>query len=207
MIDSFLLGYASFSLFGHIARFKKLPWNLPERRNFQSNIILAVLCYLAKCIPIDRGGSREKIKKTLDKCIYLLGYGHNIMIFPEGGRSRAGKINKESFSYGVGRFVKDVPNCKVMCMYMRGDKQKSYGFIPAWGDKFTVLAEECNPAPVEGSALRVQRDYAAQIIEHLAQMEDKYFAARRERYRGFETTGKREREAGFAVSQKSTNRC
>lgn len=60
MIDSFLLGYASFSLIGHITGFKRIPWNLPERRNFQSNIFLAVLCYLAKCIPIDRGGSRKR---------------------------------------------------------------------------------------------------------------------------------------------------
>lgn len=206
MIDSFLLGYASFSLFGHIVGFKKLPWNLPERSNFQRNIFMAALCYLAKCLPIDRGGSREKIKKTLDKCIYLLEHGHTIMIFPEGGRSRTGRINKENYSYGVGRFVKDVENCKILCMYMRGDKQKSYSFIPAWGDKFTVMAEVFNPAEVEGSALRVQRDYASQIIERLAQMEEKYFAAHRQRHRGFETTGQPEIEHGFALPKKSANR-
>ena len=80
MIDSFILGYATFSLVQHITDYKKLPWNLPERSNFQSNIILAVLCYLGKCIPIDRGGPREKTKKTLDKCIFLMRHGHNVMI-------------------------------------------------------------------------------------------------------------------------------
>jgi len=207
MIDSFLLGYAAFSLTSHIARFKRLPWNLPERRNFQSNVFLAVLCYLAKCIPIDRGGSREKIKKALDKCIYLLEHGHTIMIFPEGGRSRTGRINKESFSYGVGRFVKDLESCRIMCMYLRGDKQKSYGSIPAWGEKFTVMAEVFVPRPVGGSALRAQRDYAAQIIEQLARMEEEYFALRRERHCGFETTGQRGIEPEFALSKKSPNRC
>jgi len=63
MIDSFILSYAAFSLGQHIKDYKKLPWNLPERTNFQSNILLAVLCYLSKCIPIDRGGPREKTKK------------------------------------------------------------------------------------------------------------------------------------------------
>src|SRR5512145_3204568 len=54
MIDSFILGYASFSFLKHFTQYKRLPWNLPERRNFQSNIFLAVLCYLFKCIPVDR---------------------------------------------------------------------------------------------------------------------------------------------------------
>ncbi|HDQ04189.1 MAG TPA: 1-acyl-sn-glycerol-3-phosphate acyltransferase [Deltaproteobacteria bacterium] len=207
MIDSFLLGYASFSLFAHFTDYKKVPWNLPERKNFQSNIFLAVLCYLAKCVPIDRGGSREKIKKTLDKCIYLLERGHTVMIFPEGGRSRTGRINKESFSYGVGRFIKDVENCKVMCMYMRGDKQEHYGAIPAWGDKFTVMMDVFTPQPVEGSSLRLQREYAAQIIGCLARLEEEYFAAHRQRHRGLETAGQPEREPGFTLSKKSPNRC
>ncbi len=206
MIDSFLLGYASFSLIGHIIRFKKVPWNLPERRNFQSSIFLAILCYLSKCIPIDRGGSREKIKKTLDKCIYLLNNGHSIMIFPEGGRSRTGRINKESFSYGVGRFVKDVKNCKVMCIYMRGDKQANYGFIPAWGEKFFVSMEVFSPVSARGSDLRVQREYAAQIIDRLAQMEEKYFALHRERHRGFARTGERTEKPGFALSKENSYR-
>jgi hypothetical protein len=207
MIDSFILGYATFSLGRHITDYKKLPWNLPERSKFQSNIFLAVLCYLAKCIPIDRGGSREKIKKTLDKCVYLLRNGHSVMIFPEGGRSRTGRINKESFSYGVGRFVKDVEECKVMCIYLRGNKQDNYSAIPAWGEKFSVQLEVFSPERIEGSGLRVQREYATQIINRLAQMEEKYFAAHRERYRGFERAGKRREKQGFALSKENPHRC
>jgi 1-acyl-sn-glycerol-3-phosphate acyltransferase len=207
IIDSFILGYATFSLGRHITGYKKLPWNLPERSNFQNNIFLAVLCYLAKCIPIDRGGSREKIKKTLDKCVYLLRSGHNIMIFPEGGRSRTGRINKESFSYGVGRFVKNVEACKVMCIYLRGNKQDNYSAIPAWGEKFSVQIEMFSPERIEGSELRVQREYATQIINRLAQMEEKYFALRRERYCGFERAGERREKQRFALSKENPHRC
>ncbi|HUN56069.1 MAG TPA: lysophospholipid acyltransferase family protein [Smithella sp.] len=179
MIDSFILSYAIFSLSQHIISFKKLPWNLPERNNYKDNIILTVLCYLSKCIPINRGGSREKMKEALDKCSYLLKSGETIMIFPEGKRSRTGRVDKEGFSYGVGRFVKNVENCKVMCMYLRGDKQDHYSVIPAWGDKFSVQIEIFTPRRVEGSELRAQREYATQIIDRLARMEDAYFALRR----------------------------
>jgi 1-acyl-sn-glycerol-3-phosphate acyltransferase len=184
-----------------------LPWNLPERSNFQSNIVLAVLCYLAKCIPIDRGGPREKTKKTLDKCIYLMRSGHNVMIFPEGGRSRTGMVNKEDFSYGVGRFVQDVEGCKVMCIYLRGDRQKTYSLIPSWGEKFSMQVEVFTPSVAGESGLRVQRDYAAQIINRLAQMEEKYFAVHRERCCGFDGSGECEKNTGFAVSKENPHRC
>ena len=207
MVDSFILGNAAFSLGQHITGYKNLPWNLPERSNFQSNILLAVLCYLSKCIPVDRGGSRENMRKILDKCIYLLRRGDNIMIFPEGRRSRTGRVNKEDFSYGVGRFIKNVENCKVMCMYLRGDKQTSYSNIPVWGEKFSVQIEVFTPEHMEGSDLRAQREYAKQIIDRLAQMEEKYFALRRERSGGFEGTSERGEKSGFAFSKKNPHKC
>jgi hypothetical protein len=207
MIDSFILDYALFSLGQYIIGYSKLPWNLPEGSNFQNNIFLRVLCYLSKCIPIHRGGSREKMKKNLDKCVYLLRRGDNIMIFPEGRRSRTGRVNKEDFSYGVGRFVKNVENCKVMCMYLRGDKQHTYSIIPAWGEKFSVQMEVFTPEPIEGSDLRAQREYATQIIDQLAQMEEKYFVLRRERCCGFEGTGECGEKQELALSKKNPHRC
>ena len=207
MIDSFILTYALFSLGRHIKDYPQLPWNLPERSNFQSNILLAILCYLSKCIPIDRGGPREKTKATLDKCIYLMHHNQNIMIFPEGGRSRTGRVNKEGFSYGVGRFVKDVENCKILCIYLRGDKQASYSLIPAWGEKFSVQVEVLTLVPASTSGLRAQREYAAQIIDRLAQMEEKYFVLHRERHCGLERSGKCEEKQGFPVSKENPHQC
>ena len=52
MIDSFILSYAAFSFGSHFTQFKRLPWNLPERRNFQSNIFLA---------EIGRASCRERV--------------------------------------------------------------------------------------------------------------------------------------------------
>jgi len=84
------------------------------------------------------------------------------MIFPEGRRSRTGRVDRESFSYGVGRFIKNVENCRIMCMYLRGDKQEKYSAIPAWGEKFSVQIEIFQPKRAEGSELRMQREYSRQ---------------------------------------------
>ena len=176
MIDSAILVYATTSLYAHIRHYRAIPWNLPERDNFQRNILLSIFCYLGKCIPVNRGGDRAEMKKTLDKCAYILSRKQNLMIFPEGTRSRTGQVNTKDFSYGVGRFIKDVPDCKVMCLYLRGDGQDSYGTIPKFGERFTMLMSVLEPDRTEDSGLRAGRYYAKQVIKMLAQMEEDYFA-------------------------------
>ncbi len=179
MIDSVLISYGMASLGGHILRFRRVPWNLPERRNFQSNIFLAVLCYLAKCLPVDRGGSREDLQRLLDRCRRVLKWRQSLLIFPEGGRSRTGRVNRENCSYSVGRFLDENRSCRVMLIYLRGDGQDAYGLMPRYGELFTMNVEMFDPGNGEGDGgRRVQREYAERIIERLAGMEDEYYAGR-----------------------------
>jgi 1-acyl-sn-glycerol-3-phosphate acyltransferase len=178
MIDSVLVSYGMASLGGHILRFRRVPWNLPERDNFQRNVFLAVLCYLAKCLPVNRGGSREELHLLLDKCRRVLTWKQSLLIFPEGGRSRTGRVNRESFSYGVGRFLDENSDCRVMLIYLRGDGQADYGTFPRYGEQFTMTVEAFDPGAREAGGLRLQREYARRIIERLADTEDAYFAGR-----------------------------
>jgi 1-acyl-sn-glycerol-3-phosphate acyltransferase len=178
MIDSVILAYAMAPMYRYMIQYRRLPWNLPERANFQSNIFLAVLCYLTKCIPVSRGGDRRKVKSTMDKCAYLLKRGESLLIFPEGKRSRTGRVDTETFSYGVGRLIAHSPDCGVMCIYLRGDGQKMYSNIPQFGECFTIQIEAFKP-DVEGRGLKKQRECARQIVEHLALMEKDYFDRQR----------------------------
>lgn len=178
MIDSVLISYGLASLGSHILRFRRVPWNLPERDNFQRNIFLAVLCYLAKCLPVNRGGSREELQRLLDKCRRVLDWRQSLLIFPEGGRSRTGRVSRENFSYGVGRFVDENRDCRVMLVYLRGDGQETWGSLPRLGELFTMKVEVFDPGREEGGGLRLQREYARRITERLADMEEEYFAGR-----------------------------
>ncbi len=179
MIDSVLISVGMASLFGHILRFKRVPWNIPERDNFQRNLFLAVLCYLAKCLPVNRGGSREELQRLFDKCRHVLGWRQSLLIFPEGGRSRTGRVDKEGFSYGVGRFLDECPGCKILLVYLRGDGQEAFGTLPRLGEHFTMTVEVFDPGKMDGTGLRIQREYARRIVERLAGMEEEYFASRR----------------------------
>lgn len=199
MIDSMIVTYAMSSLIRHVTQYRRVPWNLPERTNFQRNILLTVLCYLSKCIPVRRGGSRDEMKKTLHRCSALLECNHALLIFPEGGRSRTGRVNAESFSYGVGRFVKEFQNCRIMCIYLRGDGQETYGSIPRFGERFTVNIETFRPEPMEYNGLRAQREYAEQIVNRLSSMEEHYFSTHGQRYCGFSRSTQQGEERESAI--------
>ena len=178
MIDSLVVSYGMFSLADHILHFRRVLWNLPERKNFQRNPFLTLLCYLVKCLPVDRGGSREALQLLLEKCGRVLDWGQSLLVFPEGGRSRTARINQENFSYGVGRFLEEKSRRRVMLVYLRGDGQERYGTMPRFGERFTMTVEVFDPGVVDAGGLRRQREYARRIIERMAGMEDEYFAGR-----------------------------
>lgn len=200
MVDSPLLSYAMLSLRAHLCSYRWIPWNLPERTNFR-NPFLILLCYLSKCIPVQRGGPRAEMRQTLAKCNYLLSRKQRLLIFPEGGRSRTGRVETEQFSYGVGRFVEDSGgDLRVMCLYLRGDGQASYGTIPAFGERFTVMVDVFKPEKSALTGLRAQRDYAGQIIGRLTEMENHYFGIYRQRHCGSDRSRQHRQEQGHPVS-------
>ncbi|HMA66940.1 MAG TPA: lysophospholipid acyltransferase family protein [Desulfosalsimonadaceae bacterium] len=178
LIDSFILAHAMFPLHRYLLRYRLVPWNVPEHRNFNRNPIVAFFCYLLKCVPVKRGGERSEIKHTMEKCAHLLQKGENLMIFPEGTRSRTGRVNTEDFTYHVGRLYCKTPGCRVLCLYLRGDRQESYSSVPAFGEKFCISVSECQPH-TQQKGLRAQRECAAQIVGCLAEMEEDWFALRR----------------------------
>ncbi len=200
LVDSVFLGYAMLPLWRYLFHYRWLPWNLPERRNFNRNPLDTALCYLTKCIPVTRGGDREEMRRTLDTCHHLLDTGHTILVFPEGGRSRTGRIDVENFSYGVGRFVKNLDRMKILCIYFRGDGQATWSSIPKPGDTFSMAAEVFEPQRLEYNGLKAQRDYAGQIIRQLSRMEERHFESRK-RYRRFDGSPVQGKEPGSPVRQ------
>jgi hypothetical protein len=88
-----------------------------------------------------------------------------------------GRVNREGFSYGVGRFLSECGRCRVLLVYLRGDSQSDYSTIPRFGERFTMIAEVFDLGRPAGGGLRLQREYAKRIVERLAGLEGDYFAA------------------------------
>lgn len=174
-IDSALITWSLGSMWSYLRSFRTFSWNLPERTRYFSNFFLRLICYFGSCIPVDRGGERSRVNSSLRKIRYLLHQGHIVTIFPEGKRSRDGKVDVKDYSYGVGQLIKTVENCKVICIYLRGYGQKTFSSVPRLGDKFYCEMKLIKPESVY-QGMRGARDLAKQVVDQLHSMEEKYFA-------------------------------
>jgi len=177
MFDSFVIGWALGSDWDHLRDFGSLPWNTPERVHFASNWWKRVFAYLYKCVPVTRGSDRTEVAKVLEKVRFLLARGQAALVFPEGGRSRSGRVDPDTAAYGVGRIVNALPGCRVLCVYLRGEGQETFSDLPRRGEHFHI-AVACIEPKSDRAGLRGSLDVARQITTRLAEMERRYFDGR-----------------------------
>ena len=174
LIDSMLVTLGLAPVWRLSFFFSWLPWNTPERTNFAAGLGQRILAYLAKCIPITRGGRREEVADVLNRVVYLTRRGELALVFPEGGRSRTGRVDVEEAAWGVGRVIAALPNCRVVCVYLRGRGQQSFSDLPAVGERFDIEVG-CIEPKSDFSGARRSRDLSRQVVAQLANMEEHYF--------------------------------
>jgi 1-acyl-sn-glycerol-3-phosphate acyltransferase len=177
-IDSFVIAWALGSLWWYVRHPSTLPWNVPEKSIFGTTLARRMALYVVKCLPIERGGSRPEITQVLSRLTHTLSVGEPVLVFPEGRRSRSGRVEVDSAAAGIGRVYRSLPGCRVLCVYLRGDRQESYSEAPVRGERFRGLLSVIEPK-TDYRGLRGSRDVAQQITEHLAKMEQEYFDHRK----------------------------
>lgn len=177
MLDSFIIAWALAGTSHYLRDYGSLPWNTPERENFASTWWKRALVYLMKCVPVERGGDRRAVGAVLRKLIYLMGRGEVALVFPEGGRSRVSRVDTEAVTYGVGRVVKALPGCRVVCVYLRGEGQETWSSAPRRGERFHVQAQVFEPKS-DQRGMRGSLDISHQILSRLAEMERRHFDGR-----------------------------
>ena len=177
MMDSAVIAWALGGSWWYLFHYSRIPWNLPEHNNFASQWPTRIGAWLTKCIPVIRGGRREDVSRVIKRVQYLLSRGDTALIFPEAGRSRSGRVEADSVAHAVGRILTSVRGCRPLCVYLRGDRQRTWSTIPARGDSFYIDFEIVEPQS-EHSGMRRSRDFSQQIIERLVGMEEEYFAGR-----------------------------
>lgn len=189
-IDSLLLIIICNSFFGYLRNFNTLVWNFPKINNVKKNWFYRIFGYLGKCIFINFEKPNNNNDQIINIAKYLLSKGQYIMLFPEGHRSKNGKIDLINFTYGVGKLVKEMLNIKVLCVYLRGNNQIYSSNYPIKGEQFYCKMElfdpldndnckqnglKINTQKITNSSSRIIRNISKNIIEHLAKMEQNYF--------------------------------
>ncbi len=177
MVDSFLIASALGSPGWFVRHYASLPWNTPERENFTRRGWMRALVYLMKCVPVQRGGDPREVARALARLAHLLSRGEVVLIFPEGDRSRTRRVDASTPAYGVGRIVKSLPGCRVLCVYLRGERQERHSDLPVRGERFRVSALAFEPK-TDLRGLRGSLDITRQILARLADMERRHFDGR-----------------------------
>jgi len=177
MVDSALVAWALGSPGWYLLHPAALPWNLPDRENFASSWWARALVYVMKCLPIPRGGDRGEVSSVLARLGWLLRRGEAALVFPEGGRSRSGRVEQDSRTYGVGRILGALPGCRVLCVYLRGERQESWSRLPVRGDRFRARLALLEPKSTD-SGLRRSLDLSRQVLVRLAALEEEHFRDR-----------------------------
>lgn len=176
MIDSVILMWALASIGCYARNYRLFCWNLPAAENTKKKKSWRFITYISKCILVDRLGDAEHTNGILNTVCRLLQRGNLVMLFPEGTRSRSGRVDLESVTYGVGKILQEIPDCRVLCAYLRGEGQETYSDFPKRGEVFSVELEVIRPESSH-SGLRGARDQSRQVIAKLKEMEDRHFAA------------------------------
>ena len=170
MVDSLVVAWALAGPLTHLVRFSGLPWNLPERANFAASPLARVLAFFSKCLPISRGTDRRESARVVARAAWLVARGEAVLVFPEGGRSRTGRVDPENAAHGVGRLVGQVEGCRIFCIYLRGESQVEMSSLPARGETFRVRTELIEPRSA-ARGVRRSLDLASQIVYRLAELE------------------------------------
>ena len=177
LIDSFLVAWALAPAWRYMLHFDELPWNVPEQRNFGATRRDRAGAWVMKCIPIVRGGAREEVAEVLERVAGLTARGEVALVFPEGGRSRSGRVDMANAAWGVGRIVGALPGCQVVCVYLRGRGQESWSALPARGEVLQGDVD-CIEPKSDAKGVRRSRDFSRQIVAKLASMEEEHFLGR-----------------------------
>lgn len=170
MLDSAVIASALGSPGWYLRHYSSLPWNMPEWRNFGSSRTRRVLVYLMKCVPVIRGGDRRAVARVLARIRHLASRGEVVLIFPEGGRSRSGRVDVGNAAHGVGRLVGSLPGCQVLCVYARGEGQTETTDVPARGERFRLRLSLIEPTS-DARGVRRSLDLSRQIVGELGRLE------------------------------------
>lgn len=174
-VDSALLIWAFGSNSYYLSNFHRFSWNLPAGDFFKKKAIYRFVAAVSKCIFIHRDGSKEHKDSVMKLTRHLLEAGEVVTVFPEGKRSRSGRVELEQLTHGVGKMITEMGGCRVLCVYIRGDKQDKHSNYPAKGSTFSVEMELHDIKPRQKG-----RDGYHEIMMRIGQslkgMEDKYFA-------------------------------
>jgi monolysocardiolipin acyltransferase len=120
-------------------KYKFIPYHTPEWKNFYVGPILSWIMDHAKCIPLTRG--KGFFQPGVQRIIDTLKAGNCVHIYPEGTRTRTGRLGEGK--PGVGRIIFESKCSVVPCYHSGLDEVLPIGAkFPRPFKKITIIVGE-----------------------------------------------------------------
>lgn len=174
-VDSVILIHAFGNHFWYVPHFKKHMWNLVAKE-YSKNPLFNFVCYLSKCIYLDREKEKENNYPTIKAAASLLRNGEVLLVFPEGRRSKTGRFDDSKLAYGLGKIIAELGECRVLCTYLRAPElgDKASGFFP-YGSNYKILTELVH-YKVEDFGDQASAKVVQDISRRIKKLEAAYFS-------------------------------
>ncbi|MBS1986085.1 MAG: 1-acyl-sn-glycerol-3-phosphate acyltransferase [Bdellovibrionales bacterium] len=173
-IDSVVLIYAFARTWDYFTKFRILSWNLPAA-NYRANPFFLLVGMLSKCIFIKRTGSAAQKEQVLNEARWIVAHGEPLTIFPEGRRSTTGRYDDGRLAYGIGKIMRTLPSCRVLCVYSRADDQMGKSKFPSRNAKFRIRYELLHFTGEELQPLSAVGTTTKKIAETIQRLETLHF--------------------------------
>jgi 1-acyl-sn-glycerol-3-phosphate acyltransferase len=145
-IDSILLLWICNPVWKYCLSYRRIFWNVPAGDVFARFWLFRWICRLNKCIFVYRDGDAAHKAQVLSEMKELLAGGSSILLFPEGRRSRTGYVQTERLTTGAARLVLSTGNARLVCAYVRADRQGIFSNYPPRHSRFNAQLREIDLA-------------------------------------------------------------
>lgn len=172
-VDSAILQWFLANNLFYLFNFSKFPWNIPAKENVRKSLLFTIIAYLTKCILIERRGTKEHKELVFEKLKYLLYNKEPVCIFIQGTRNPV--LEEEQIHYGAGQLAVEVPNTKILVVYLRGKNQKEKSIFPAKDEEFFLKYKLLEPKSNQ-KGIRAYKEISLQVFKELKEMENEYFS-------------------------------
>ena len=173
-VDSVILIQLFMNTLRYPLSFRRLTWNLPAS-NYKSNPFFLLVGILSKCIFINRAGTRDEKERVLAKAHWVLSHGEPLTIFPEGRRSKTGRFDDSKLAYGIGKILSGMPECRVLCIYMRADGQTTQSKFPVRNAHYKMTYEVLNFSKERLAGSEAMASTTREIASVIKNLEARYF--------------------------------
>jgi len=133
-IDSFLIRLRLINLKELFFFQRRIPYDAPDKGNFYSTWISSYFMYLLKNVPVKRGSlTKELLEKLIKSYCKILEKIGNLILFPEGGRTKKNKKIMDVFKTGVAKTI-----------LIMTKKNKNFEVLPVYLDNIREMLPEEN---------------------------------------------------------------